>query len=452
MGLVANNSCIPSWFKDISSIPNLPSLLTSQCSSNISITLSLFSLIGKFVDKIDEITHIQLRNKYYWIAGPLALKSVGGKLIHRSCLSILPSYRCLNLYQMTSHIDLSQQFINLKLSPFILCSYFRFLLGFSEIYIPEQFLVTDTPSFGQSDDSPAHIPLDPIRNPSPAFALTFGTQFHIVGSVHEGDLSTSHLNCAWILDSNFAISGSSVILTEISHFEILVTRDLSCFSNIRGPVQTLDDYILKSGVFSCPMVSPYKDVAELTFIIYVLNSLPPESAVNFSSLLQLYLSYQNWMNASSVKRVRLKNNFLWSCIFELIRSKHISCEFNGTIKDAPIPPFLARAQDLIKETSYTTPSRLIPLMDEIFPSFLKTMGLFTGFDELLTQDPVTYWRSITDIKNFFSLVGLLRFEMLQTSFHAVDWVLSFDNFQQSSAALGIQGLYLLSISFEIVVR
>ncbi|PKY59104.1 hypothetical protein RhiirA4_430181 [Rhizophagus irregularis] len=417
MGLVANNSCIPSWFKDISSIPNLPSLLTSQCSSNISITLSLFSLIGKFVDKIDEITHIQLRNKYYWIAGldssnslifgrafytfddfsgirviyfshwiptshdrmlltpcpgcslhclndnegPLALKSVGGKLIHRSCLSILPSYRCLNLYQMTSHIDLSQQFINLKLSPFILCSYFRFLLGFSEIYIPEQFLVTDTPSFGQSDDSPAHIPLDPIRNPSPAFALTFGTQFHIVGSVHEGDLSTSHLNCAW-----------------------------------------------------------------------------------------LYLSYQNWMNASSVKRVRLKNNFLWSCIFELIRSKHISCEFNGTIKDAPIPPFLARAQDLIKETSYTTPSRLIPLMDEIFPSFLKTMGLFTGFDELLTQDPVTYWRSITDIKNFFSLVGLSRFEMLQTSFHAVDWALSFDNFQQSSAALGIQGLYLLSISFEIV--
>ncbi|CAB4431720.1 unnamed protein product [Rhizophagus irregularis] len=25
------------------------------------------------------------------------------------------------------------------------------------------------------------------------------------------------------------------ILTEISHFEILVTQDLSCFSNIRGP-------------------------------------------------------------------------------------------------------------------------------------------------------------------------------------------------------------------------
>ncbi|PKY61521.1 hypothetical protein RhiirA4_486603 [Rhizophagus irregularis] len=142
MGLVANTSCIPSWFKEISSIPNLPSLLMSLCPSNISITPSLSSLIGKFVDIIDEVAHIKLRNKYYWIAGldssnslifgrvfytfddssgicviyfshwiptsqdrmlltpcpgcslhcldenegPLALKSVGGKLIHRSSI------------------------------------------------------------------------------------------------------------------------------------------------------------------------------------------------------------------------------------------------------------------------------------------------------------------------------------------------------------------------------
>ncbi|PKY57528.1 hypothetical protein RhiirA4_478659 [Rhizophagus irregularis] len=296
--------------------------------------------------------------------GPLALKSVGGKLLHRSCLSILPSYRCLKL-----------------------------LLGFSEIFIPEQFVVTDNFLSGQSDDSPTHIPLDPIQNPPPAFALTSGTQFHIVRTVYDGNLSTSHLICAW--------------------------------------VQTLDDYILESGVFSCPMVSPYKDVAELTFIIYVLNSLPPDSAVNFSSLLQLSSSYQNWTNASSVKRVKLKNNFLWSCIFELIRSKHISCGFFEIIKDAPISSFLAHAQDLIKETSQVTPSRLVPLMDEIFPSSLKTMGLFMGFDELLTHDPMVYWRSITDIKNFFSLLGLSRFSMMQTSFHAVDWALSFDTFQQS---------------------
>jgi hypothetical protein len=196
MGLVANTSRIPSWFKEISAIPNLPSLVMPPLFSNISITPSLFSLIGKFVDKIDEISHIRLRNKYYWIAGidsskklifgrafytlddssgcrviyfshwiptshdrmvltpcsgcslhslinndgPLALKSVGGKLIHRSCLSVLPSYRCLNLYQMTSHIDISQQFINLKLSPFILCSYFRFLLDIVSYIFLNNFL------------------------------------------------------------------------------------------------------------------------------------------------------------------------------------------------------------------------------------------------------------------------------------------------------------------------
>ncbi|PKY61522.1 hypothetical protein RhiirA4_486604 [Rhizophagus irregularis] len=135
------------------------------------------------------------------------------------------------------------------------------------------------------------------------------------------------------------------------------------------------------------MVSPYKDVAELTFIIYVLNSLPPESTVDFSSLLQLQISYHNWMNTSPAKRIRLKNNFLWSCIFEIIKSKQISCRINGLIKDAPVPSYLARALELIKESAQITPLRLTPLMDEIFPPFLKTMGLFTGFDELLTQDP-----------------------------------------------------------------
>ncbi|CAB4418136.1 unnamed protein product [Rhizophagus irregularis] len=65
-------------------------------------------------------------------------------------------------------------------------------------------------------------------------------------------------------------------------------------------------------------------------------------------------------------------------------------------------------------------------MDEIFPSTLKTMGLFTGFDELLTHDPIKYWRSMSDIKHFFSLLGLSHFMALQTSYHSVDWALSFE--------------------------
>ncbi|PKY56866.1 hypothetical protein RhiirA4_477468, partial [Rhizophagus irregularis] len=145
MGLVAYTGCIPSWFKEISSIPDLPSLLMSPCPSNINSSNSL--IFGRAFYTLDDSSGNRVIYFSHWIPtshdrmvltpcpgcslhcledndGPFALKSVRGKLIHRSCLSILPSYRCLNLYQMTSHIDSSQHFINLKLSPFILCSYF----------------------------------------------------------------------------------------------------------------------------------------------------------------------------------------------------------------------------------------------------------------------------------------------------------------------------------------
>jgi hypothetical protein len=197
--------------------------------------------------------------------GPLALKSVGGKLIHRSCLSILPSYRCLNLFQMISHIDMSQQFINLKLSPFILCSYFKILLGYSELYIPERFSVIDISSSMQSDDSSTLPPQDPTSDLIPAFALRSDTKFSIVGTVREVDTLNSCLICAW--------------------------------------VQALDDFILDSGVFSCPIVSPYNDVAELTFVIYVLNSLPSGSLVEFVSFSQFNLFFNKWKNASPIKQV-----------------------------------------------------------------------------------------------------------------------------------------------------
>ncbi|CAB4374407.1 unnamed protein product [Rhizophagus irregularis] len=162
MGLVTSTGKIPSWFQIITSLPNPISYLPKRTES-INITPSLSSLVGKFIDIIDTSSYIRLRNKYYWIAGidssgslifeqgfytfddnsgtciiyfshwiptthnrmqitlcpscslhcldmdedPLALKTVGGKLIHHSCLSVLPSYRCLQLYQMTVHVDIS---------------------------------------------------------------------------------------------------------------------------------------------------------------------------------------------------------------------------------------------------------------------------------------------------------------------------------------------------------
>ncbi|CAB4472649.1 unnamed protein product [Rhizophagus irregularis] len=59
------------------------------------------------------------------------------------------------------------------------------------------------------------------------------------------------------------------------------------------------------------------------------------------------------------------------------------------------------------------------------------MGLFTRYDELLTQDPIKYWRSLSDIRQFFSLLGLFQFLSMQTSFYAVDWLLSFNTFKQT---------------------
>ncbi|PKY58940.1 hypothetical protein RhiirA4_481275 [Rhizophagus irregularis] len=178
------------------------------------------------------------------------------------------------------------------------------------------------------------------------------------------------------------------------------------------------------------MVSPYNDVAELTFVLYVLNSLSSDSSVKFISFLQLDLSFFTWMNASPIKRVRLKNNFLWSCFFELIRSKQLSCKFFGMSKDDPNSFHVMRAQSLLKDQNCFSSLQPIPLMDNIFPFTLKTMGLFTGFDELLTQDPIKYWRSISDIRRFFFLIGLSRFSALQTSYHSVDWALTFDLFKQ----------------------
>lgn len=257
---------------------------------------------------------------------------------------------------MTMHVDNSQKFINLKLSLYILCSYFRFLLGFSKLYIPERFLVINSSSLTQSNSSPT-LPPDPTFVSVPAFALRIDTKFYLSGAVHTVD-STSYLVCAW--------------------------------------VQTLDDLILDSEIFSCPMIFPYNNVTELTFILYVLNSILLDSSVTFISLFKFDTLYLQWYDASPIKRTRLKNNILWSCISELMKSRRISCGFISFLKDS-VPPHSTYTHDLIKKRNQNELLQPVPLIDVIFPSSLCSMGLFTGYNELITQDPVMYWRSLSDI-------------------------------------------------------
>ncbi|UZO25044.1 uncharacterized protein OCT59_017331 [Rhizophagus irregularis] len=248
MGLVAATGKTPSWFRIIISLSSLTSLLPKRMRL-IDITPSLSTLIagidssnslifGRVFYTFDDDSGTRVVYFSHWILtmhnqmqitpcpgcslGPLALKTVGGKLIHRSCLSVLPSYRCLQLFQMTVHVDISQQIINLKLSPFILCSYFRFLSGFSELYVPDRYIALAQLPLLHCDSSPALLPdLTPVPNCN--FALSSDTTFHISGTLHAIDSTTSLLVCAW--------------------------------------VQTLDDFILDSRIFSCPMISPYNDVA-----------------------------------------------------------------------------------------------------------------------------------------------------------------------------------------------
>ncbi|CAB4385215.1 unnamed protein product [Rhizophagus irregularis] len=204
MGLVATTGKTPSWFQTITSLSN-PTLYLPKQIGSINITSFLLSLVKKLVNTIDTSFYIRLYSVTPCFGcslhcldmdeGLLALKTVGGKLIHHSCLSVLPSYHYLQLYQMTVHVDISQQIINLKLSLFILCSYFRFLLRFSELYIPERYLAITQPPLMHCDSSPALLPdLTPVSNP--AFALRLNTIFHLSGAIHVIDSLNSLLVCA----------------------------------------------------------------------------------------------------------------------------------------------------------------------------------------------------------------------------------------------------------------
>jgi hypothetical protein len=175
------------------------------------------------------------------------------------------------------------------------------------------------------------------------------------------------------------------------------------------------------------MIAPFVDVAELAFILYVLNILPPRSVVSFVSSINFHETLSRWRVASPIRRTRLRNNLLWSCIQELINEKNIVCFFSQFSKDSP-PPYSVRAQELNANQDWSLQSNCTPL-SSILPPNSRTMFLFTGQNLLLTQDPVEYWRNLSDIKKFFSLMGLSRLSSMTTAFHTIDWQLSFNNFK-----------------------
>ncbi|CAB4431673.1 unnamed protein product [Rhizophagus irregularis] len=179
LNLMPKTSKTPSWFTRLINIPDLMSYLPVS-PGEITYPLYLLSLQGSALDVIDEQSRIKARNRYYWIAGldgsdsmifgrvfytvdvhgtrivyfshwtspsnqfalsscqgcslhdnsiedgPLQVRSVGSKLTHRSCLTFLPSYRCLQLFHMPTRIDSTCNNINLFLSSFYYVPFLKF--------------------------------------------------------------------------------------------------------------------------------------------------------------------------------------------------------------------------------------------------------------------------------------------------------------------------------------
>ena len=109
--------------------------------------------------------------------GPLQVRSVGSKLSHRSCLTFLPSYRCLQLFHMSFRIDSTCKNINLFLSPFLLCSFFKILLGYSCVRVSDLFLVNISPS-SLLNEARTSFQLPNVRFDTD-LDLSLGTEHHI---------------------------------------------------------------------------------------------------------------------------------------------------------------------------------------------------------------------------------------------------------------------------------
>ncbi|CAB4386945.1 unnamed protein product [Rhizophagus irregularis] len=99
----------------------------------------------------------------------------------------------------------------------------------------------------------------------PTFALYSDITFYISGTIHAVDSLISYLVCTW--------------------------------------VQTLDDFILDSRIFSCPMISPYNNVAELAFVLYELNSIPLDSSVSFVFSFKFDILFSRWCKAFPIRQV-----------------------------------------------------------------------------------------------------------------------------------------------------
>ncbi|PKY61362.1 hypothetical protein RhiirA4_486231 [Rhizophagus irregularis] len=447
LNLVPKTSKTPSWFTRLINTPDLISLLPAS-SNEVSYPPYLVGLRGSALDTIDEHSQIKARNRYYWIAGldgsdsmvfgrafytvdvhgtrivyfshwintssnrlnlspcpgcslhdlsvedgPLRVRSVGSKLSHRSCLTFLPSYRCLQLFHMPVRIDSTCNNINLFLSPFLLCSFFKILLGYSCVRIPEVFLVDSVippslPTVATSHQLPAAPPtLTPeICLSSHIHIYIYADQRRNVVSPHDG------IGCGWI------------------------QRDE-------------DSFILASGSFLWTNGPVLPQALELGFILQVLRLLPNECSITFYSAHSYSSMYTEFCGSSSERRVRSSCYLLWMAIHNRILDSCLDCTFQ-TVKEVSTDNFLSRCIALVKTLSPDDHScSFNSLLESPMSQQLLVVSLCNNVPLLI--DPVVYWRIFSNMRDFFEIMSLSRFIPLRSSYFSIDWNLTFDLFKET---------------------
>ncbi|CAB4431674.1 unnamed protein product [Rhizophagus irregularis] len=185
-----------------------------------------------------------------------------------------------------------------------------------------------------------------------------------------------------------------------------------------------DDFILVSGSFLWTNGPVSPQASELGFIFQVLRLLPNNCSINLYSTHPYDSLYEQFRSSSYERRVRFPCYLLWMVIHEQIVTLRLDCSFH-TIAKVFADPYLLRCNVLVDSLSSDDHSfSFNSLMDSPPFRHLLVVSLCNGVP--LVTDPVGYWRTFADMRDFFDLLNLSRFAPLRSSYFSIDWNLTLD--------------------------
>ncbi|PKY59321.1 hypothetical protein RhiirA4_481964, partial [Rhizophagus irregularis] len=246
----------------------------------------------------------------------------------------------------------------------VLCSFFKILLGYSCVRVPELFLV--------NPGIPSNIPTSVAVSPHlPIAPPTLIPAIHLC----------SHLHIYLYAKKPKTVASSP--------------DSISC-----GWIQRDDDsFILESGSFLWTNGPVSPQASELGFILQVLHLLPSNCSIDFYSVHSYASIYEQFSGSSPERRVRFPCYLLWMAIHEQIVTSCLDCTFH-TITKVSADPYLSRCNALVDSLSSNDDSFLFnSLLDSPLFRRLLVVSLCTGVP---------------------------LFAPLRSSYSSIDWNLTFD--------------------------